>query len=167
MEVWKDIPGYEGLYQVSNHGRVKRGAYIKKTRIARNGYVLVSLWKDGNEKKCLVHRLVADAFIDNSSGLPEVNHKDENKANNHVSNLEWCTRTYNLGYGTRRERFQKSRGKRVVQYTIDGVFIARYVSAQEAAKQTGIYQSAISNACNGVYKQANGYLWRYETNRAQ
>lgn len=115
-EIWRDIKGYEGLYQVSNLGRVKsleryvKGIYglrkvqqkiISITRIRTNGYMQVHLTKNGIAKTYQVHRLVAEAFIPNPHNLPIVNHKDENKINNCVWNLEWCTYSYNLTYGNR------------------------------------------------------------------
>lgn len=114
MEIWKDIQGYENKYQVSNQGRVRalhyRGTnniklvYIKR----RKGYCQVSLWKNSSRKMFLVHRLVAQAFIPNPKNLPQVNHKDENKCNNCVNNLEWCDQAYNNKYGTRLDRVKKT-----------------------------------------------------------
>lgn len=122
-EVWKDIQGYEGLYQVSNLGRVKHLPYeyminntkiIKKEHILKPhknncGYMLVSLFKSRKNRQFFLHRLVAKAFIPNTNNLPEVNHKDEDKTNNRLSNLEWCTRKYNINYGTAIERSVKTR----------------------------------------------------------
>ena len=111
-EIWKDIDGYEGLYQVSNLGRVKSLHHNKekilKGSYAKEGYHLISLSKEGTQKRCLVHRLVATAFIPNPYKLECVNHKDENPRNNNVDNLEWCTKAYNNCYGTRLERLSKS-----------------------------------------------------------
>ena len=121
FEVWKDVKGYEGLYQVSNFGRVKRvGGVVKhgtsKTltvverilKVNVNGkgqeHLMVHLSKGGKVKKAYVHRLVAEAYIPNPDNLPEVNHKDENPMNNKVDNLEWCTHLYNNLYGTKIER---------------------------------------------------------------
>ena len=112
MEEWRDIKGYEGRYQVSNLGRVRslrdnHGNYREKIRatiLNKEGYNYISLYKEGKIKMCLVHRLVAEAFIDNPNNYKEVNHKDENKQNNSVSNLEWCTAEYNCNYGTRNKR---------------------------------------------------------------
>lgn len=104
VEVWKDIEGYEGLYQVSNMGRVKsliKGIILKQWT-DKDGYRQVGLLK----KTFKVHRLVAKAFIENPDDLPLVNHKDENKANNNITNLEWCTNEYNLSYGTARKKYQ-------------------------------------------------------------
>lgn len=95
-EVWKDVRGYEGLYQVSNFGRVKNRNRLLKLQTKRDGYVGVALFKDGHRKDKLVHRLVAKAFIENAKGKLEVNHKDGVRTNNCVSNLEWCTRSENM-----------------------------------------------------------------------
>ena len=108
-EIWKDIKGYEGLYQVSNLGRVKRvttGRVLKQFP-NKQGYLLVSLCKTGKQKSFAIHRLVAQAFILKPENKPEVNHIDEDKTNNMVSNLEWCTRVENNNYGTRTERISK------------------------------------------------------------
>lgn len=100
-EVWKDCKGYEGLYQVSNLGRVwsvKSQAYLKGSS-DKDGYIRVHLTaKNGKRKHESIHRLVAIAFIPNATGLPVVNHKDENKQNNNVDNLEWCSARYNTIY---------------------------------------------------------------------
>ena len=116
MEIWKDIKGYEGLYQVSNMGRIKslgnnktRKEKILSLKPSNNGYIKVYLCKNGKQKPFSVHRLVAQAFLPNPDNLPEVNHIDENKENNHVKNLEWCDRKYNMTYGTRNERASASR----------------------------------------------------------
>lgn len=119
-EIWKDIRGYEGLYQVSNLGRVrsldrrdKRNRYwperVLKSIVGKFGYASVHLLKDGVTKTAKVHRLVALMFIENPNNYKEVNHKDENKLNNSVDNLEWCTRSYNVTYGSLDENFRKRR----------------------------------------------------------
>ena len=115
-ETWKDIEGYEGLYQVSNLGKVKSLNYNKtseskllKLQKNSNGYTRVVLYKNRKPKVCLVHRLVAQAFIPNPNNLPQINHKDEDKANNSVDNLEWCTYLYNNTYGTAIERATEKR----------------------------------------------------------
>lgn len=106
MEIWKDIEGYEGLYQVSNYGRVKslgneasRKEKIRKVRFNNDGYPVIYLHKNGEKKFFLIHRLVAQTFIPNPNNLPEINHKDECKTNSFVENLEWCDRLYNINYG--------------------------------------------------------------------
>lgn len=115
METWKDIKGYEGLYQVSNLGRVKSLNYnhtgnvkVISSRVCNSGYLRVQLHKDGVRKKLLIHRLVAEAFIPNPLNLPEVNHKDEDKTDNRVENLEFCDRTYNINYGDRNTKSSNS-----------------------------------------------------------
>lgn len=168
QEIWKDITDYEELYQVSNLGRVKTlkreiirsKPYLSK-RIAPekiiyikplNDYLGVTLYKDGKRKSFLVHRLVAKAFIPNPNNLPQVNHKDENKYNNCVSNLEWCTNDYNLNYGTGRERFLSLIMKPVCKFSLDGVFLEKYSSQTEAAIKNGVSQANISKCCNGKTK---------------
>lgn len=166
MEIWKDIPGYEGLYQVSNEGRVKtarrKGTFggLARMRPMQHGYIGVDLCREGKRKTHMVHRLVAQAFISNPDNLPEINHKDENKTNNHANNLEWCTRRYNLMYGEGHKRRVASKSKPVTQHTKNGEFVAWYPSVKEAGRQTGVYDSNIGYACrhNGT---AGGYIWRY------
>lgn len=113
--VWKDIKGYEGLYKISNYGEVLRlksydsrnhlrNARILKQRLNEDGYLQLGLHKDGKEKKFLVHRLVAETFLSNPNNYLEVNHIDENKQNNSISNLEWCSRKYNVNYGNAQKK---------------------------------------------------------------
>ena len=177
MEIWKDIDGYEGLYQISNEGRVKSLKYnhtneekFLKAKRNRNGYLLVGLCKDGKPKKKLVHRLVAEAFIENPNGLPQVNHKDENKMNNCVENLEWCDASYNTNYGTRNERSAKARtngkrSKQVCQYDLNWNLIRIWPSTKECGRN-GYDQSAVCHCCNNKFKREGnnkykGYRWRY------
>lgn len=146
-EIWKDIIGYEGLYQVSDLGRVK-SFYNGDERVLlvnkdNKGYLKVGLWKDSKMKTCKVHRLVAQAFLPNPDGLPCVNHKDECKTNNIVSNLEYCDVAYNNAYGTHNERVAKAntnhpaKSKAVFQYALDGSLVSSYSSAHEAERETG------------------------------
>ena len=117
-EIWKDVKGYEGYYQVSNMGRVKsmrvlktpkngvkcrKNAFLSTKTTHDKQYVLVALCRDGEKKQIQVHRLVAEAFIPNPHNYKEINHKDENKGNNVALNLEWCSRSYNVNYGSRIE----------------------------------------------------------------
>ena len=115
MEIWRDIKGYEGIYQISNKGRVKSLHYGKEKILSpskHSGYFFVRLFKKGEKPKEFdIHRLVAQAFLPNPDNLPIVNHKDENKLNNNVENLEWCNSEYNLNYGNRNERVNIARKK--------------------------------------------------------
>lgn len=121
--IWKDVRGYEGVYQVSNYGDVirlpvydarghLRRAKLLKQHRTRCGYLQIGLYADGKETKFLVHRLVAEAFLRNPRGYTDVNHRDENKAHNVVSNLEWCNRSYNCKYGTAQFRRLESRAEK-------------------------------------------------------
>ena len=179
FEEWRDIPGYFGLYQVSNFGRVKSlvGTHresrerILKPYKTKYGYLRVRLCKDGKVKQFYVHRLVAEAFIPNPDNLPQVNHKNENKTDNKVENLEWCTAKYNQNYGTcikRRTEKQKvdfinrsDQSKPVAQFTKEGILIAQYPSRNEASRQTGYAYQHISSCCNGKTKSAYGYIWKW------
>ncbi|MCO7126642.1 NUMOD4 motif-containing HNH endonuclease [Sporolactobacillus shoreicorticis] len=121
IEIWRNIKDYEGLYQVSNCGRVKRLSNNRqmKEKILRSvkhgrGYLKIGLHKNGSQKDYFIHRLVAQAFIINPINLPEVNHRDENKHNNNISNLEWCSSKYNANYGTRNERCHLYKDKNII-----------------------------------------------------
>lgn len=111
-EEWKPIAGYEGLYKVSNLGRVCNTQKVLKQTVSRKGYARVGLHKNGNLKTIEIHRLVAQAFLDNPNGFPEVNHKDENKLNNMVENLEWCTRKHNVTYGNRQKKATETKNRK-------------------------------------------------------
>lgn len=164
-EYWKPVVGYEGHYQVSNFGRVKSIKFGKeillKQRQCMNGYKSVILYKNGKGKNILVHRLVAQAFIDNPDNLPEVNHKDECKTNNVVSNLEWCDRKYNQNYGTRIERVAEKLSKPVLQYDLEGNFIKEWPSIMECDRN-GFNRGHIADCCQGKLKTYKGFIWRYK-----
>lgn len=176
-EEWRDIVGYEGLYQVSNLGRVrslkrttkrfngfkvcefKDGNKILKLTRNNKGYLTVGLCKEGKEKKYKVHRLVAETFIPNPNKLPEVNHKNEfEKENNNIDNLEWCATKYNSNYGTRGKRIASKLGKKI-RCLETGI---TYNSIKEAARKTGIAYCGIAYCCQGKYKQIKGTHWNYE-----
>ena len=163
-EIWKDIKGFEGLYQVSNMGRVKsvRKNIILKNQIARKGYERVILCINNSPKNYFVHRLVANAFIPNPDNLPQVNHKDENKLNNRVENLEWCTQKYNVNYGTGIAKRARSQSKKVLQFKTDGTFIKEWKSTKDVQRNLGFDNSHISKCCRGKYTYAYGYIWKYK-----
>lgn len=170
QEIWKDIKEYEGLYQVSNKGNVKSLNYnhtkeekILRLGVDRNGYLIVNLYKNGKCKSLRVHRLVLRTFnpVENMDKL-EVNHKDENKKNNNLDNLEWCSRSYNNNYGSRTQRTEKP----VVQLdpTTNKV-INVYRSSMEAKRQ-GFNQANIIQCCKNKYAKHSpniylGYKWQY------
>lgn len=195
MEIYKDIEGYEGLYQVSNKGNVK--SFVNNNGVSRekvlkpairNGYKKVDLCKNKTKKTYSIHRLVAQAFIENPNNYPCINHKDECKTNNVVENLEWCTHKYNTNYGSANARRAKAISKaltnnqkhskavskaltnnpkisKAVGAFKDGKLVMTFPSTREA-ERNGFKQSAVGACCrncfnrpgNNVYK---GYEWRY------
>lgn len=164
MEVWKDIKGYEGIYQVSSFGRVKKLTQedSDETRILsqtkqQNGYLYVSLYENGKVLKRTVHRLVADAFIPNKDDFPCVNHKDENKQNNMVENLEWCTHKHNSNYGSAIKRSSSKRSKKVRCLDTGIVFN----SIKEASELCGIDPRRISDVIKGKRKNKAYLRWEY------
>lgn len=185
-ELWKDVKGYEGLYQVSSLGRVKAMAkqsvdtlgrkYIREERIlspresAQTGYPQLNLSKNGEVKTFPVHRLVAEAFLPNPNNLPCINHKDESRNNNRVENLEWCTYRYNNIYGTaswRRKnsliRYADENSTPVIQYTLDGEIVRVYKSVVDAERTLGMQKgSGIGQCCNRKLHTAYGFIWRFE-----
>ena len=185
-EIWKDIKGYEGFYQVSNLGRVKSvrrevnycidGLKAKREEkfltleMSNCGYLRVRLSINGESKKYSVHRLVATSFIPNSLNLSCVNHKNEDKTDNRVENLEWCTHKYNSNYGTVKERRVKafmaknSTCRPVIMMDSNGNEIRRFRSIKDAFKETGINTKGIGCCCQGKknYKTAGGYKWKYK-----
>lgn len=188
-EIWKPVAGFEGLYEVSNLGRVRsltkfvrdsyfyngrlyKGRILKTTKNDYTGYVSVMMMKDGKGTRRSVHRLVATAFLPNPDNLPVINHKDQNKTNNCVDNLEWCTQHYNTHYmdaGQRRlESARKGKKGRypkyVAQYDLDGNYITTYSTSQEAARALGVCDGGNIRACaRGAhgYSQAYGFVWKY------
>lgn len=177
-EIWKDIKGYEGRYQVSNMGRVKRLARvcncgevlderILKTRPTRGGYPLILLRESdgGRRRGHSVHRLVATAFLPNPDNLPQVNHKNEDRTDNRSVNLEWCTAHYNMHYGNCQRRiFEGQHFKPVDQYTKDGKFITHYKSVSDCSRATGISTGRISAICNRRGFSSKGFTFKYSDN---
>ena len=178
MEEWKDIAGYEGLYQVSSLGRVKSLSRrdrlnrviqekILKPRSDKKGYLMVNLYKESKRKSYKVHRLVAQAFILNPENKPQVNHKDEDKTNNRVDNLEWATAKENVNYGTRNERVAKSHvNNKKLSKPIYGINVKtneriEFPSIKEAGG-SGFGQGNIVHCLKGRCKSHKGYKWFYK-----
>lgn len=160
MEEWKNIKGYEGLYQISNLGRVK-SLKLKSTNRdlimslgnSTNGYLQIILCKDNKHKAYRIHRLVAQAFIPNPNNFPCVNHIDEDKTNNNVNNLEWCTISYNNTYGTKLDK----KRKKVLCITTGEIFN----SIKECAEKIGVCPSMIVKCCKGKRKTAKSLSFKY------
>lgn len=155
-----DIPGYEGLYAVTSCGKIwshKRKIFLVP-EAHRNGYLSVTLCKNGVNKRLLVHRLVAAVYVDNPHNYSEVNHKDETRSNNCANNLEWCTRQYNNTYGNIRERIARKQGKSVICAETGET----YYSIGEAARKTGFTASLIAMCCRMEIKQAHGLHFYFE-----
>ncbi len=184
-EIWLPIADYPN-YQISNYGRVKslertifmpNGGikYIPEKLLtpcqSSNGYLKVNLYDNGKHKLISIHRLVANAFIPNHNNFPQINHKDENKENNHIDNLEWCNCVYNINFGTRNKKSSISqinhpkKSKQVNQYSLDGkTLIKIWQSTHEIERQLGYSHQNISNCCKGKYKSAYGSIWRFNEN---
>ena len=169
MEIWKDIQGYEGIYQVSNLGRVKsiervtkegnhRSEKQMKLQKTKRGYLTVILTKDGNQKLHYVHRLVGIAFIPNPTGKEQINHINEQKEDNRVENLEWSTAKENMNWGTAIDRRSKKLRKPVICIELGMLFDG----LPEAEKQTGAKRSNICKCLKGIRETAGGYHWKYK-----
>lgn len=166
-EIWKDIEEYEGIYQVSNLGRVKRvdtDSILKGFKITK-GYVGVRLSKNGIVSNKRIHRLVAQAFIPNPESKPQVNHIDEDKTNNMISNLEWSTSKENINHGTRNERagktMSKSKSIPIIAINIKTGESTEFYGSNECARQVGLSQGNITSVLKGRYKQTGGYTFKY------
>lgn len=189
LEVWRDIEGYEGLYQVSSYGRIysfhrtnTKGGFIRQS-FSGSGYLQAHLCKNGKKKSFLTHRLVAKAFLPNPNNCLEVNHKDERKTNNCVWNLEYCTKKYNENYGTKRFRAAahhdykasaiksaahhdykevgRKLAKPIIQFDKQGNIVKLWESGQEIKRQLGYSCGNISAACRGKHKSVYGYIWKF------
>lgn len=183
-EKWKDIQGYEGLYQISNYGRVKSlgriskrksrwgGQYtvvmkekIKKSSKNNKGYSTVHLNYKGKESNFLIHRLVGKAFISNPYNYPEIDHKNENKNDNKINNLIWCTRIYNNTKGIQSKEGRRTssefRMKGVKQFDLQGNLLNTYKGIRIAEEKTSVDNRNIVKCCKGKVNSAGGFIWRY------
>lgn len=177
MEIWRDIKDFQN-YQVSSQGRVRsvdheteklnngvltkhhyKGKVLKPAE-NRYGYLIVGLCKDGKTHTKTIHRLVAEAFLSNPQQLPEVNHRNENKHDNRVENLEYCSSEYNTKYGSRTERAAKSKSKPVGQFNLNGELVRTWPSAAEAGRN-GFNKCDIYMCCHDKIKTHKTYTWRY------
>lgn len=179
-ELWKEVKGWEGIYQISNYGRVKSCyRYVKQSNgrvrhykekimkcfFTKRKYVRLSLEKDGFKRKYFVHQLVAMTFIENPNNYEQINHKDENPTNNTVDNLEWCNAKYNINYGSRIERIKiistnnPKNSKPVLQYTFDGQFVKEYPSVMETRR---LFGNHVSEVCNHQCMSVYGYYWIFK-----
>lgn len=198
QEEWRAIKGYEGMYEVSSHGRVKSLKRMTTSSVGRkpapvkerilsgginlNGYRFLYLCKYGKLQRFYVHRLVALTFIDNPHNYPNINHKDENRLNNCVENLEWCTQKYNVNYGGcrekirmfnlsdknpnrgrhRPEKFKEKVRKPIIQLDRDGNVVNEWDSAKTAGATLGIFPQQITAACKKKILSYKNYIWKYK-----
>lgn len=161
MEIWKTIKNYEN-YEVSNLGNVRNTKFnnrLLKPSII-NGYYRIRLCKDGKYKAYFLHKLVAETFLSNPNKYSQVNHKDEDKSNNTLSNLEWCDSSYNINYGKRNSIVSAKLSKKIAQYDLNGNLINTFSSQIEAHNISGISMTSISDCVNGKQKTAGGFIWR-------
>ena len=176
QEIWKDIVGYEGLYQVSNLGNVRSLNYnhtgkekLLKQNINCNGYNYVVLAKEGSRKTYTIHRLVAIAFIPKSENKDCVDHINGIRTDNRVVNLRWATLKENMNFPLAKKHLSESltnhpnKSKSILQIDkVTGEVINEFPSSQEAGRQLNVSRSSISACCNGKYNSAYGYIWKYK-----
>ena len=161
VETFVKIVGFEN-YEVSNLGKVRniKSGKVLKPHLNHKGYLKHHLSKNNKLKELFLHRIVATAFIDNPEGKPCVNHIDENKLNNDLSNLEWCTVRENLIHGTRTKRVAEKLSQKVIQLDLNDNVLNEFESMRQAERETGVLVGNISSCCNGNTKSAGGYKWR-------
>lgn len=175
-EIWKPIEGYEGLYDVSNLGRVRRREKVSERRTdgcstilperilkanTSRAYLTVGLVKDYKQKTFLVHRLVANAFLPRTPEQTYINHLDVNPRNNRADNLEWCTQSHNIQYAYDNGTKEGPHIRDVDQLAMDGTYIKTWHGVHAAGRELGIHGENISKVCLGKRAQTGGYKWRY------
>lgn len=177
-EIWRNVKGYEGLYEVSNLGRIKSiqrsgtPGGVRKLNVNKYGYVYVMLSKSNKHKNHTVHRLVGLAFIPSVDGKELINHIDGNKSNNNLKNLEWVNNSENrkhafannlqkVNLDKAHEVAWENQKRKVKQFSLDGKFVSEFLSIQEAAIKNGIGRTGISQCLSGRYKQSGGFMWKY------
>lgn len=160
VETFVEIEGFEN-YEVSNLGKVRniKSGRILKPQPHKDGYLTHLLYENNKQKRLYLHRIIATAFIDNPDEKPQVNHIDENKTNNDLSNLEWCTKRENIAHGTRTKRVAEKLSKKVIQLDLNDNVLSEFESMTQAERETGIDVSSISKCCNGKLKSAGGFKW--------
>ena len=176
-EIWKDIKDYEGLYQVSNFGRVRslgfytkylsyrKGRILKQVKNNKTGYLYLTLCKNGKHKTFLVHRLVAFAFPEICGYYfegSEVNHKDENPENNNAENLEWVSHMNNINYGNRNYKSMVSQQRPIIQFDLNYNYLRDWFSINQIHRETGINRSNILSVCTNKRKTAGGFIWKFK-----
>ena len=161
VETFVEIEGFEN-YEVSNLGKVRniKSGIVLKPWITKDGYLRHCLYKHNKRKNLLLHRIIATAFIDDPGKKPQINHIDENKLNNDLSNLEWCTERENIVHGTRTKRVAEKLSKKVIQLDLNDSVLNEFESMGQAERETGVPSGNISRCCNGERKSAGGYKWR-------
>ena len=161
VETFVKIDGFE-KYEVSNLGKVRniKSGRLLKPYLNPNGYLGLCLYENNKRKYLLLHRIIATAFIDNPGKKPQVNHIDENKLNNDLSNLEWCTERENAIHGTRTKRVAEKLSQKVIQLDLNDNILNVFKSMRQAERETGIVATSISACCNGKRKSAGRFKWR-------
>lgn len=178
MEIWKPVKGYEELYEVSNQGRVRSldrvivfkdsrkrkfyGKILKTKTVNNSGYQTIALHDSGKSKTFLVHRIVAETFLDNPLFLGEVNHIDQNKLNNKADNLEWCTHKENMNHGDEIERGARKQRRKFRQLDLDGNLIKVWHGFKQMERETGLQRKSVYDCCVGKRESYMGFKWEYE-----
>lgn len=164
IEIWKPVKNFEGLYEISNVGNIKSLLFnrekILKPAINSSGYYSIVLYKNKIKSSHTIHRLVADAFIENKYNCPLINHKNEIKTDNNVSNLEWCDVKYNNNFGTRNSKISNSLSNKIIQLDKNGNVVNIFKNSV-SAKEFGFDHSSIIKCCHGKRNTHKGYAWRF------